>query len=76
MLKDITSCVGDTGYHSVSVAQDATVYVLVTLRGGDRVVLGVVRVTTSGVVPCRATQVACGWCKHNGVLTLCVLLVV
>ena len=51
------------------------VYVLVTLRGGDRVVSRVVRVTTSGVVPSRATQVACGWCEHNGVLTQGVLLV-
>ena len=52
------------------------VYVLVTLRGGDRVVSGVVRVTTSGVVSSRATQVACGWCERNGVLTQGVLLVV
>ena len=67
-MKDITSF--------VSVAQDATVYVLVTLRGGDWVVSGVVRVTTGGVVPSRATQVACGWCKCNGVPTLGMLLVV
>ena len=52
------------------------VYVLVALRGGDRVVSGVVRVITSGVVPNRATQVACRWCKCNGMLTLGVLLFV
>ena len=44
----------------MSVAQDATSYVLVTLRGGDRVVSGVVQVTTGGVMLSRATQVACG----------------
>ena len=33
----------DEGYHKlVSVAQDATSYVMVTLRGGDRDVSGVV----------------------------------
>ena len=51
------------------------VYVLVTLKGGDRVVSGVVRVTTSDVVPSRATQVTCGWCRCNGVPTQGVLLV-
>ena len=66
-MKDITSF--------VLVAQDATVYVLVTLKGGDRVVSGVVRVTTGGVVPSRPTQVACGRCKHNGMLTQGVLFV-
>ena len=59
----------------MSVAQDATVYVLVTLRGGDRVVSGVVRVTTSGIVPSRATQVACGWRRCNGLPMQGVLLV-
>ena len=52
------------------------VYVLVILRGGDWVVSGVVWVTTSSVVLSRATQVAYGWCRCNGVPTLGVLLVV
>ena len=69
-------CVSSTGCHIASVAQDATVYILVTLKGGNRVVSGVVRVTTSGVVSSRATQVAYGQYKYNGVLTHGVLLIV
>ena len=48
-------CVSGTGCHIVSIAQDATIYVLVTLRGRDRVVSRVVQVTIGGVVPSRAT---------------------
>ena len=61
-------CVGSTGYYKL--------YVLVTLRGRDRVVSRVVRITAAGVVLSRATQVAYGRCKCNGVLTLGVSLVV
>ena len=68
-MKDITSF--------VSVAQDATsLYVLVTFRGGDRVVLRVVQVTTGSGVLSRDTQVTYEWCKHNGMHILGMLLVV